>query len=98
MSDPRARRLGDSATDQRFSFLFDGEPILACAGETVSGALLAAGRRTIRHTDKRGEPRGLYCVMGVCWECAVMIDGRTVRACVTPAAPGLSVETPRGRP
>jgi aerobic-type carbon monoxide dehydrogenase small subunit (CoxS/CutS family) len=97
VSDP-LRRLGDTASDQRFTILVDGEPVEACAGETIAAALLAAGRRTIRHTGKRGEPRGLYCVMGVCWECAVVIDGRTVRACVTPAAPGLSVETLRGRP
>lgn len=97
MSDTRPQRLGDTGSDQRFSILIDGEPVQAYAGETIAGALLAAGRRTIRHTDKRGEPRGLYCVMGVCWDCAVMIDGRTVRACVTPAAPGLSVETLRGR-
>ena len=93
MSDARPRRLGDAASDERFSFRVDGEPVQACAGETIAGALLAAGRRTIRHTVKRDEPRGLYCVMGVCWECAVMIGGRTVRACVTPAAPDLSVET-----
>ena len=98
MSDPSARRLGDIASDQPFSFLVDGESVQACAGETVAGALLAAGRRTIRHTVKRGEPRGLYCVMGICWECAVVIGGRTVRACVTQAAPGLSVETLGGRP
>ena len=99
MSDgPRALRLGDTGRDRHFSILVDGEPVQACAGETIAGALLAAGRRTIRRTDKRDEPRGLYCVMGVCWECAVLIGGRTVRACVTPAAPDLSVETLRGRP
>jgi D-hydroxyproline dehydrogenase subunit gamma len=81
-----------------FSFLVDGEPVEARAGETVAAALLAAGRRELRRTAGRDEPRGLYCVMGVCWECAVLIDGRTVRACVVPAAPGLSVETLRGRP
>ena len=87
------RRLGDTASDQRFSFRVDGEPVEARAGETVAAAMLAAGRRTIRRTAKRDEPRGLYCVMGVCWECAVLIDGRTVRACVVPATPGLAVET-----
>jgi predicted molibdopterin-dependent oxidoreductase YjgC len=96
VSDP-LRRLGDVASDQRFGVLVDGEPVQACAGETIAAALLAAGRRTVGHTMKRGEPRGLYCVMGVCWDCAVMVDGRTVRACVTPATPGLSVETLRGR-
>ena len=92
------RRLGDTASEERFGFRVDGEPVEACVGETIAAALLAAGRRAIRRTDKRGEPRGLYCVMGVCWECAVLIDGRTARACVTPAAPGLSVDTLRGRP
>lgn len=96
MSEP-LRRLGDAASDERFNILVDGEPIQACAGETIAAALLAAGRRTLRRTDKRGAPRGLYCVMGVCWECAVVIDGRTVRACLTSVAPGLSLETLRGR-
>ena len=87
------RRLGDTASDGRFSFSVDGEPVDARAGETVAAAMLAAGRRTIRRTARRDEPRGLYCVMGVCWECAVLIDGRIVRACVVPAVPGLAVET-----
>jgi len=91
MSGPR--RLGDAASDGRFSFSVDGEPVDARAGETVAAAMLAAGRRTIRRTARRDEPRGLYCVMGVCWECAVLIDGRIVRACVVPAVPGLAVET-----
>ena len=99
MTDPRgARRLpADAAGDESFTFVLDGEPIPACHGETIATALLAAGRRTLRRTAKRDDPRGLYCVMGVCWECAVLLEGQTVRACITPAAPGLSVETVRGR-
>lgn len=96
MSAHPARRLGDDERDERFSFLLDGAPVEARPGETVAGALLAAGRRTLGRTPRLGAPRGLYCVMGVCWECAVLIDGRRVRACVTPAAPGLSVATLRG--
>lgn len=88
-----ARRLGDDAADERFTFFVDGEPVLAYHGETIGTALLAADRRTLRHTSKRHEPRGLYCVMGVCWECAVIVDDRTVRACVTLATPQLRVET-----
>jgi succinate dehydrogenase/fumarate reductase-like Fe-S protein len=95
MSD--ARRLhGGHDTEERFTFFVDAEPVPACAGETIATALLAAGARTLRRTAKRREPRGLYCVMGVCWECAVLVHGRTVRACVTPAEPGLPVETLRG--
>ena len=91
MSESRAIRLGGSG--ERFTFVVDGREVTACPGETIATALLADGRRALRRTTKLGEPRGLYCVMGVCWECAVQIDGRTVRACVTPATPGLAVET-----
>ena len=93
MSDAAAR-IGEADT-QRFTFSLDGEPVEACPGETIAGALLAAGRRTLRRTAKRDEPRGLYCVMGVCWECAVLVDGQTVRACLALASPGLGVQSLR---
>jgi hypothetical protein len=88
-----ARRL-TGAGDEPFTFFVDGEPLVAHPGETVAVALLAAGRRALRASTRRGEPRGLYCAMGVCWECAVRVEGSSVRACVAPAAPGLRVETP----
>ena len=92
---PRAVRIGERA-DERLTFYVDDQPVEACPGETIAGALLAAARRTLRRTTRRDEPRGLYCVMGVCWECIVLVDGQTVRACVTLATPGLAVHTVRG--
>ena len=92
----RAQRLAGAADAETFTFFVDGEPVEACAGETIGAALLVAGRRAIRRTARGDEPRGLYCVMGVCWECAVRVDGQTVRACMAPAVPGLRVETLRG--
>jgi aerobic-type carbon monoxide dehydrogenase small subunit (CoxS/CutS family) len=83
----------DDDDGARVTFFVDGRPVEACPGETIATALLAAGTRTLRRTAGRGEPRGLYCVMGVCWECGMLVAGRTVRACVTPATPGLVVET-----
>jgi aerobic-type carbon monoxide dehydrogenase small subunit (CoxS/CutS family) len=89
-----ARRIGSGVdAGDAFTFFVDGAPVEAVDGETIAVALLAAGRRALRTTAKRREPRGLYCVMGVCWECAVVVDGRTTRACVTLARPGLRVET-----
>ena len=90
-----AIRIGD-AGDAPFEFFVDGERVEAYSGETIGGALLAAGRRSLRRTARRDEPRGLYCVMGVCWECAVLVDGRSVRACVALATPDLRVQTLRG--
>lgn len=77
--------------------LINGRPVLACAGETVATALLAAGVRRFRRTHKTGAPRGLYCGMGVCFECLVTVDGvANVQACLTPVTPGMRIETELG--
>jgi hypothetical protein len=78
-------------------FTFDGQELPACEGETVAAALLAAGRRAFRLTGRRGEPRGLFCGMGVCFDCLVCIDGRpNLRACQVPVAAGMRVESQQG--
>jgi len=94
---PRATRLGADTGEPPFTLYVDGQPVSACPGQTIGVALLLAGHRVIRRTSKRGDGRGLYCAMGVCWDCAVLVDGRTVRACLEPAAPGRHVETLRRR-
>jgi len=70
----------------------DGRTVHAEWGDTVAGALLAAGIRVLRRTAGRGEPRGLYCCMGACYECVVFTetDG-FVRACMTPAREGMQL-------
>jgi aerobic-type carbon monoxide dehydrogenase small subunit (CoxS/CutS family) len=78
-------------------FWWNGQEVLAHAGETVAAALLAAGQRTLRLTTRRGEPRGVFCGMGICFDCLVRVDGRpNVRACQTPVADGMRVETQQG--
>ena len=63
---------------------FDGEPIVAHEGETVAMALYAAGRTTIRRSARLGSPRGVFCNMGICYECLVYDDGVAVRSCMLP--------------
>jgi len=75
------------------TFSLDGVPLQAYLGETIAGALLANGRRAWRHTEK-GEPRGLFCGMGICFDCTVTVDGvANIRACITPVADGMVVDT-----
>jgi D-hydroxyproline dehydrogenase subunit gamma len=70
----------------------DGEPLRAPAGQSVAAALLVAGALSLRESPG-GSPRGLYCGIGVCQECRVVVDGEVVRACVTPVAAGMRVTT-----
>lgn len=81
------------ARGNEFSFQWNGEKIRAYEGETILGALIAAGIHTLRHTDQHKEPRGMLCGMGVCFDCLVSVDGVAgIRACVTPARPDANVE------
>jgi len=82
--------------DELVTVLVDGEPVSARAGQSVAGALLAAGRRTLRPSPRTRAPRGLFCAMGACYECLVTIDGRrNRRACVTLVREGLRIELDR---
>ena len=90
-------RAAGVARGEAFALAVDGERVPAHHGETLAAALLAAGRRALRLTAGRGEPRGVYCAMGVCGECVMVVDGEPgVRTCVTLASPGMTVHTQHG--
>ncbi|SES46727.1 (2Fe-2S)-binding protein [Actinokineospora terrae] len=60
----------------------DGVPSQATPGQTVAGALLAAGRTSWRTTRVKSRPRGVFCGIGVCFDCLVTVNGvADVRAC-----------------
>lgn len=79
------------------SFDFDGRPIPFAPGQSVGAALIAAGVRSWRTTRLAGRPRGLFCGIGVCFDCLVTVDGRpNERACLLPASAGAAVATQEG--
>jgi D-hydroxyproline dehydrogenase subunit gamma len=79
------------------TFFFDGEPVAAFEGETVAAALLAAGRRVLRTTPVTGTPRGIFCGMGICFDCLVVVEGEpSRRACMIFAKEGMRIETQVG--
>jgi hypothetical protein len=90
---PDLRITEDVERGEGFDITVDGERIRAFPGETVAGALLAAGKYALRVT-RRGSPRGVFCGIGYCYDCRMTIDGRpNERACLTPARPGCEVLT-----
>jgi sarcosine oxidase subunit alpha len=90
------RRLGD--TGAAVMLTVDGRPIRARAGDTVAAAMLAADIDHCRTTPVTGAPRAPYCLMGVCFDCLVTIDGIGSRqGCLVPVREGMTVETQIGR-
>lgn len=77
----------------RIRFTLDGDPVSARPGQTIAGAILASGRRSWRTTARERRPRGLFCGIGVCFDCLVTVNGiRDIRACQCPAADGDVIE------
>lgn len=73
-------------------FRWDDSEIRCRAGETVATALLCAGQLDLRRSPRAGGARGVYCMMGVCQECLIRVDGVVRQACLTPAEDGMRVE------
>jgi len=94
MSKKGQGRIMKGARGAKLQFQLDDEPCDAYQGETIATALIGAGKRTFRLSPKEKKPRGLYCGMGVCFECLVTVDGiPNVRACMTPVEAGMKVDT-----
>ncbi len=75
----------------------DHRRIPARRGETIAAALLASGITMMRITRKHGRPRGVFCAIGRCTDCMMIVDGvPNVRTCVTPVRDGMIVQTQRG--
>jgi hypothetical protein len=74
----------------------DGEPLAAHLGESVAAALIARGEVPIRRS-RGGSARGVYCGMGVCFECLMMVDGvPNTRACMTWVRDGMEIRHMNG--
>ena len=91
------RRLPE-AERPALPFTFEGQPVEGREGDSVASALLALGHAATRDTAVYGTPRGPYCMMGVCFDCLVTIDGVGNRqACLVPLRAGMDVCRQRGR-
>ena len=91
------RRLREAAGDT-VAFTLNGTPATARASDTVAAALLAAGVSHCRTTPVSGAKRAPYCMMGVCFECLVTIDGVGNRqGCLVPVAEGMQIEIQKGK-
>ncbi|TWH81389.1 (2Fe-2S)-binding protein [Sedimentibacter saalensis] len=90
--------LGQDIREEIVTITFDGKEITAYKGEMIAAALIANGVHTFRHTERKNKPRGIYCGIGRCTDCVMIVDGiPNVRTCVTEVRDGMKVETQYGR-
>ena len=77
-------------------FRFEGRDMSAPAGISLAAALLANGETVFREAAVSGTPRGPYCLMGVCFECLVEVDGKPGhQACQIDVREGMEVRRQR---
>lgn len=93
----RLDTLGGTPAAAAVHITVDGQPLPCRAGDSVAAALLAAGLSACRDTAVSGVPRGPFCMMGVCYDCLVGIDGQAnQQACMTRVRDGMAVQRQRG--
>lgn len=89
--------LDELDTTKTVTIYCDGQPIQALEGEPVAAALMNAGIRSFRTTPKRKEKRGIFCAIGRCTDCMMIVDGvPNTRTCVTIVRDGMQVKTQEG--
>ena len=89
--------LGETKKGRVVTFTFDGKEIQGYEGEPIAAALKAAGVMVHRYTKKEHRPRGIFCAIGRCTDCVMVVDGKpNIRTCVTPLAEGMNVQTQYG--
>ncbi|MFV1875734.1 (2Fe-2S)-binding protein [Nioella sp.] len=78
------------------SLMIDGKPHSANEGECLASVLMRQQPPVFRQHPVDGSPRTAFCMMGVCFECQVEIDGiRGQQACLVVVRDGMTVR--RGR-
>ena len=71
----------------------DGVSLSVPDGMTLAAVLVNTGVRAVSVNPVSGQARGPFCGMGICFECEVLMDGRPVRACLTPVTDGMRIQT-----
>ncbi len=64
------------------TIVVDGASVTGVRGQTLAGVLLSAGYVSWRGTSRGDRPRGLFCGIGVCFDCVAVVNGLSdVRVC-----------------
>mgnify|MGYP002626572387 FL=1 len=79
------------------TFTLDGKEMQGYEGEPIAAALKAAGILKHRETSKLHKSRGIFCSIGRCTDCVMVVDSvPNTRTCITPLKEGMKVQTQYG--
>ena len=89
--------LGVPEKGKLVKFTYDNKELEGYEGEPIAAALKANGVMKHRYTQKKHTPRGIFCAIGRCTDCVMVVDGKpNIRTCVTPLKEGMVVQTQYG--
>ena len=89
--------LGKLEKNKKIKIIFNGKELEANEGEMIATTLLANGIKVFRLTKKNKKPRGIFCGIGRCTDCVMVVNGiPNVRTCVTQVEEGMKIETQIG--
>jgi hypothetical protein len=92
------RKLPDGS-GPRLTVFVEGQPVAVSEGDSAATAALLAGLSATRASAIGGQPRAPYCMMGVCFECLMVIDGlASQQACLMPVREGMRIARQPSRP
>ena len=78
----------------QISFTFNGNEFICESGQSIAAALFASDNRQLRATRFGNEPRSIFCGIGICFDCVVVVDGvANQRSCLVEAKQGMKVES-----
>jgi aerobic-type carbon monoxide dehydrogenase small subunit (CoxS/CutS family) len=79
---------------EKVTFSFNGRDFQSESGQTIAAALIAADQRELRSTRFGSEPRSIFCGIGICYDCVVVVDGiANQRSCLVEVKSGMRVES-----
>lgn len=80
--------------EKSLKVIINGKITQAFEGELISTVLQAEGISILNHKHKTGRASGVYCAMGICYECLVTVDSvPNIRACQTLVKDQMVIET-----
>jgi len=89
--------LGIESTGDLVQIEVDGKKLKAKKGEMIIAALTANNIYINRYTIKRNAPRGIFCGIGQCTDCVMVVNGKpNIRTCITPVKEGMIIKTQHG--